>query len=241
MQTVSFKEVHEELEKEAIFLNQNHDIKDFQKKADFLNTVGFKQSIATKLYGAIAEKSQIIRGYEERYQGKYKFLLEPQLERLCEKYNLFVRDADFFLADIPEQNIKEMMDFKLNIRDLHPDKEKIANELFKKPQIMTVGMRGLEEGIWLTLAELGELDKFINDKFRFSKYSGSLQIAAVSEMFSPVAFQESTSRIIQHRVEAVAKNQVDTDPIVLYRTKDGWIVITAWGDEGNDELVLRNK
>lgn len=39
-------------------------------------------------------------------------------------------------------------------------------------------------------------------------------------------------------MEVEPKNQVDLDPIVLCRTKHGYLIITAWGDEANDELII---
>ena len=118
METVTFKEVHAELVNESTFLQKNHDIRGFAEKANFLAQVGFTNSIATKLYGAIAENHRVIEEYEDKYRGLYKFILEPQLERVCEKYNLFVRNVDLFLGDIPEKNVRDIMGFKVFLDDI---------------------------------------------------------------------------------------------------------------------------
>ena len=47
--TKSFKEVHEELENETLFLHKSHNFSDFKSKADFLSSIGFTNSIATKI------------------------------------------------------------------------------------------------------------------------------------------------------------------------------------------------
>ena len=99
----TFKDVHQDIDNEFIFLKQNHNTQDFKKKGDFLTKVGFKNSIATRLYKAISDNPFRAQEYERKYFGQYKFLLKPQLERLCEKYDLYVRTPEFFLGDIPEK------------------------------------------------------------------------------------------------------------------------------------------
>lgn len=73
----------------------------------------------------------------------------------------------------------------------------------------------------------------------FAKFqlSGLIEIASIKSLFSDKAFEKSNDRIIGE-LEIEPKNQVDLDPIVLCRTKHGYLIITAWGDEANDELVL---
>ena len=68
-------------------------------------------------------------------------------------------------------------------------------------------------------------------------FTGVIQIAAIEELFDQEAFTESKARVLG-RAELTAKFQVDLDPIVLCETRHGYIVITAWGDEANDELIL---
>jgi hypothetical protein len=115
MNKVSFKEVHADLENENLFLNKSHDIRNFYKKGSFLKDIGFTNSIATKIYLEVSEKNNIIQKYNQIYT--HKFILKPQLERVCEKYNLYVRDLDFFLGDIPEKNIQDIMNFKVLLSD----------------------------------------------------------------------------------------------------------------------------
>ncbi len=65
-----------------------------------------------------------------------------------------------------------------------------------------------------------------------------LEIAAVESLFSPMAFTTSRARILSTD-EIEAQSQVDLDPIVLFKTLHGYLVITAWGDEANDELIFK--
>lgn len=223
--TKTFREVHEELENESLFLHKNHNIKDFKDKADFLSSIGFTNSIATKIYSAIAENSRVIQEYKTKYFGVYKFILKPQLERICEKYNLYVRDTKFFLGDIPEKNIKDIMNFKICIDDL-PINEEYKHMIIGQVQIDSHSMMFDRKPPML---KIQDFDKFL--------LTGLIEIASIKSLFSDKAFEKSNDRIIGE-LEIEPKNQVDLDPIVLCRTKHGYLIITAWGDEANDELIL---
>jgi len=225
--TKTFREVHEELENESLFLHKNHNIKDFKHKADFLSSIGFTNSIATKIYSAIAENSRVIQEYKTKYFGVYKFILKPQLERVCEKYNLYVRDTKYFLGDIPEKNIKDIMNFKIYIDDLPIDEEY---------KYMIIGQLQAQVRTHSIMFERNPPMVTIQDFAKF-QLSGLIEIASIKSLFSDKAFEKSNDRIIGE-LEIEPKNQVDLDPIVLCRTKHGYLIITAWGDEANDELVL---
>lgn len=230
--TKTFKEVHEELEMEASLLKKNHNVAAFKEKAEFLTDVGFIDSIATKLYAAIAENQGVIAEYERKYLGRYKFILGPQLERICEKYNLFVRPVHTFLGDIPEKNIKEMKGFSVFVEDLalYSVSEKAWTNHWQQFLIGTGSNSFSENETWrLPIRNIAKVGM-----------DWALSIAAIKPLFSAEAFEKSESRIIGPQ-ELTAKGQVDLDPIVLFQTKHGYLIITAWGDEANDELVVNQK
>lgn len=227
--TKSFKEVHVELENEALFLKEKHDVSNFKTKAEFLKGIGFSNSIATKLYAAIVNDGWRVGSYQQRYGGVYKFILKPQLERICEKYNLYVRPTEFFLGDIPEKNIKEIMDFKIHIHDLDIEPTGLNRLRLQMPSPM------------IKISAAYSSNDFIpTSDFKRYGLHNFISIAAVKSLFHQKAFERSEERIVGE-VELSAKHQVDLDPIVLFRTKDGYIIITAWGDEANDELVFNQQ
>ena len=233
MQKVTFREVHDDLEREAMLLQLDHNIEDFKNKASFLKSVGFTSSIATKLYADIAEKQTIINNYNQTYVNN-KFIIESQLERLCEKYDLYVRDPYFFLGDIPEKNINDIMTFKAKVEDVF--KLDILDRLnkiysFTNSDVHTISTY---DSRYVKLPEIVKLSRDFDS-------NQVLSIAAVKSLFSPLAFQESNARILQNKSELEAKNKVEMDPIVLLKVHGGYLIITAWGDEANDELVVNQK
>lgn len=232
LETKTFKEVHKDIENESLFLSSNHNIADFSNKANFLKSIGFSNAIATKIYGSIVENKKLIDSYAVRYGGKYKFILEPQLERICEKYNLYVRDSGFFLGDIPERNIKEMMDFSVSIDDIDFNISSLNAPGYQiKAAIMNIlGIFSDDRAaIKIPMHRLGEV--------RLNEF---ILIAAIESLFHKSAFDKSRERILGSP-QLEAKGQVDLDPIVLMKVKGGYLIITAWGDEANDELVFNEK
>lgn len=305
--TFTFREVHAELEMENSLLLKEHNIEDFSKKSKFLNQIGFANSKATKMYQAIVESEDYRKEFNRRYFGMHKFILKEQLERVCEKYNLFVRDLKFFAGDIPEKNIKDMMDFKVAIDDLvyFPDwiiqramtknlkelrdgldKSQVDNLIFhnnimvkdlthqtlidlsikRRPEIenlikSTIGINFNQKiplnEVQITINKI--FNKIVNHLFdgnkstlkdmrRLSGLSGrddswlaNIEIAAVKSLFTDDAFRNDTSRLGNQQNELLATGQVDLDPIVMIKNHRGYIIITAWGDEANDELIVNQQ
>jgi len=235
----TFKDVHQDIDNEFIFLKQNHNTQDFKKKGDFLSKVGFKNSIATRLYKAISENPFRSQEYERKYFGEYKFLLKPQLERLCEKYDLYVRNPEFFLGDIPEKNVKDIMSFKVDICDLpnfdgksHEEQLNLIENIRRALNIFDNTFNINNNHLDLPIEYIRTIDKELN--------INTIQIAAVKKLFDEKAFETSDARILgMPELEPI--HQVELDPIVLCEVNGGYIVVTAWGDEANDELLFDKK
>lgn len=228
--TKTFKEVHEELENESVFLHKNHDIENFKDKAEFLKGVGFENSIAAKLYSAIADNHHLVEDYNRKYHGQYKFILKPQLERVLEKYNLYLRNPKFFLGDIPEKNISDIMKFYVFLEDISLS-QKHYEFLIKKLREENPSSMNMMSSFHQPKIKIPSQD------FKRHGLESFIKIAAIEKLFNEEAFKESRSRILD-KPELQAKNQVDLDPIILFETRHGYIIITAWGDEANDELVV---
>jgi len=140
-----------------------------------------------------------------------------------------------------------MMGFSIHIQDLPRD----YVTLFMEWQVGRLGHYNLElkkqkspynsESRTIKFDHLGQFDLAIKEKYP-DNYSPVILIAAVKQMFSEDAFDKTQARIPKFdKMEAPAKHEVDLDPIVLCRINGGYLIITAWGDEANDELVVNAK
>lgn len=269
MKTVSFKEVHKELELESMFLNKNHDINSFKKKGNFLQTIGFTNSIATRIYNGVTDAQHLINEYKLVYPN-YKFILQAQLERVLEKYNLYQRDCQYFMGDIPEKNIKDIQNFKVRIDDFSDDLREmmLGENTINAYKYLSEIKAGRGDTIYSHFIEfLPSMEKFMSNRIELYSYNQNssvkpkidvdiviealdsfkqlggnkdyspLTICAVESLFNEDAWKEGKQRIIGKK-EIEPKSQVDLDPIVLFEVKGGYLIVTAWGDESNDELIF---
>jgi hypothetical protein len=74
-----------------------------------------------------------------------------------------------------------------------------------------------------------------------NSWIANIEIAAVQTLFTQSAFERDNSRLGNQTNELTATGQVDLDPIVMIKNYRGYIIITAWGDEANDELVVNQQ
>lgn len=250
----TFKDVHTEIENEFRFLREVSNNKEkssfFVDKANVLKNVGFENSIATKLYSAISDNYNEVEDFYINCNKQYKLLLQPLLERICEKYNLFVRKPEFYIGDIPEKNVNDISNFKIMPKNLFSssvdiskyfNRREIDYLLSKKIQLYDRYRNiPLNEFIEM-LIEVKQEAKFNNTYWDISLIKkaipDAIQIVAVESLFSKEAFAETRDRIISTPQKA-STFEVDLDPIVLCKINIGQVVVTAWGDEANDELVV---
>lgn len=269
---VSFKVVHDDIFNESNFLEREHDTQQFASKARLLQQAGFVSSIATKLYDQLSSKANELKVHNQKYKGTHKLLLEPQLERVCEKYDLYVRKPEFFIGDIPVKNVRDISEFWVYLSDIIDVKsicEKQLSQILQKlrespyqedherAKLMNITQTECYcNYCWLSTKEtynpklnnnsdLFKVDPKItiselkNVCSAFKLENNFIEIAAVSELFSEEAFSVSKSRII-NTPELKPIGSVESDPIILFKTRLGRIIVTAWGDESNDELVTNS-
>ena len=228
----TFKDVQQELDAESLFISGNHNYADFNSKADLLSSVGLDNSIACRLYKAIVDSRVLLSEYNEKYLGQYKFILHPQLERVCEKYNLYLRELKYYIGDIPVKNINDISKFEVCIEDLFlKSRDGVVRDRHSYGLVATNATTRISSGN-LRYANLGKLCSI------FPEVKRKLKIACVRELLHPEAFARSESRIIDNSGERPPLFEVDLDPIILIEVNGGYIIITAWGDEANDELVV---
>jgi len=76
----------------------------------------------------------------------------------------------------------------------------------------------------------------LTKEIKFAK----LCIAAVPSLFTAQAWARSNDRIEGNQRELSSFGKVELDPIFMLKNREGYIIITAWGDEANDELIANH-
>ncbi len=62
------------------------------------------------------EQIELIQGYKQKYPF-VKFITRECIDRICEKYNLYLCDVEKFIGEIPLKNQSEIMNFRVDFED----------------------------------------------------------------------------------------------------------------------------
>jgi hypothetical protein len=95
-------------------------VQDYQKLINLgfnneKNIINYKEEIKN------IEESKKIKSIIEYYSFKYpfsKFINEDSVIKICAKYGLLLTNVDRFIGSIPEKNQKEIINFKVDKKDL---------------------------------------------------------------------------------------------------------------------------
>lgn len=192
---------------------------------------------ATKLS---KEQIELVQYYKQNYPFN-KFITEPQVKEICHKYNLVCGDVNRFRGFVPEVNINDIERFKLKDKDIivqgecwgkrserytHSISLFQYNELLSKKLIRGDGEGNLEmDDNWCHGKEIN-IDSEYFDRIHKPK----LQICA------PVKDMDISG--LELREGYKLEKKFIPDPIVLQPVNGGYLIITAWGDEASDSLVV---
>ena len=230
------------------------------KKIDRLRTLGFNNvpqvseaNLIQKQTGLATEISERIMKYKVEYPG-YKFITKDMVTQICEKYNLVCGDLGRFEGFVPEDNITEIERF----RKKYPKLEKIGS-------FTPYGSRG-GDGADDVIVSLDGCD-FEFDTGNGSSYThvegtnkdgkrfGFIQRIAEHDgvhFFGDCYLGGGNLKIEGLQICAPLKDMNTKgltlkgkflvkeipDPVVIQPIEGGYLVLTAWGDEASDALVV---
>ena len=249
-------EIHNEFEIAADkLLEQANNIIEEAKSKDVtkvarLEALGFKQANQVtelkpllKLAELSKEQVELVNYYKREYPFN-KFITEEQVKEICDKYNLVCGDVIRFKGFVPEKNLKEIEKFKLKNKDLciygfcwgrgirsnEAIKKYITfdqyNYLVKNDLFKGDGKGDLtKDDNWCESIVFGFPGKYF-DRITLQK----LQICA------PVQDMDISGLELKEGYKLEKK--FIPDPVVLQPVKGGYLILTAWGDEASDPIVI---
>lgn len=184
-------------------------------------------------------KSDLIKAinYFSFKYPNYKFIAEDSVKKICQKYGLIYGPITLFRGVVPDKNLKHIEDFKVDeydecyavMRNNRFTRGSYIAEYISKPKPI---IRAAKD----TLAR-------IEDYVYWNPYRNSdtivqspLEIAAPSKDFD-------TENMVVSNFQ-LAKLEIP-DPVVLkpviYNQNKYYLIVTAWGLEASDELVVNQK
>lgn len=175
---------------------------------------------------------------------QYKFITEDSVKRICSKYGLIYGEINRYIGEVPEKNLKYIEQFKINDEDkLYLEREWYQSryervETLYKSRIISYSQyfEHTRPKSWEEYRYLVDKGLRINSDFRDEIICSSLEIAAPIKMFN----------MKDHEIQDFKLQRIeDKDPVVLqpvqYNNKKYYLIVTAWGDEASDELVVNQK
>lgn len=234
-----------------------------ESKINLLKNLGFKQvkevQEGSEIIAKIElskEQIELVNYYQQNYPFN-KFITEEQVKTICHKYNLVCGNVDRFKGFVPEKNVNEIVNFKLKeeesnsiIINFTPYKSNKQIELILKnaeirksnTEYFHIYNRNNQSEYKSYAFQSDNGINFYGDDLydifgykhlgsgRFTLESNNLKICApVKDMdISGLELKEGYKLEKQHI----------PDPVVLQPVKGGYLILTAWGDEASDPLVV---
>lgn len=149
----------------------------------------------------------------------YKFITEESVKKICEKYGLVYGEVSKYKGTVPDKNLKQIQDFKIESKD-------------------ECCIKIINPGAWMML------DTYVsgNNTLGTTSIEG---IGLVTIRKSPleIAAPLKDFDMKEHEVKNFKLSKIEVkDPVVLkpvfFKGQKHYLIVTAWGLEASDELVI---
>lgn len=243
-----FTEVDRLLEEAKIELPTESPMQHLIDKRDRLVALGFTN---TKEVKSVQEEIDRLRqnkinnerkkflisaiNYFSRKYPNYKFITEDSVKRICNKYGLIYGTIDKYIGTVPDKNLKQMEEFKINEND--------------EAYFCTVIGYWVSENV-NTFIDRSEYEEIIEERKNKSKDPFHIEIGGYSrfvdkcslEIAAPITdFDTKGMEVKDFKLQEVPI----PDPIVLqpvmFKGERFYLVVTAWGLEASDEDVVNER
>lgn len=214
--------------------------KELNEKGERLKKLGFTGAKAVVRNREISEHNdKVAKENEERKKSAkwveyyaqwyplHKFITKDIVKQICDKYNLYCGPVASYKADVPLKNIAEMEQFKLRKEDM-----KIETGLDRWYSLQFMGSIGNIFGFPMPefRSAYNHLTTEQYQKLKEEKHyiKDSFEICAPEKDFDMTRMTKKGRFLIP-------------DPIVLQPVPGGYLIVTKWGLEASDELVVNDK
>lgn len=213
------------------------------EKGERLKKVGFvsaKKAVEANTIIASKEENEKLANLINYYQLHYpnnKFITEDKVKSICQKYGLLFAETKYYISDVPEKNLLEIESFKLRQEDM--TEYKCLWYKWERGNFFGYyhgHIKKIDKSAWGYVKKIdirgGEV--FINQPEDTLAYyePDPLKICASVKDFD-------TKNM---RIEDGYKLEINLpDPVVLQPVEGGYLIVTKWGLEGEDESLVNEK
>jgi hypothetical protein len=228
-------------------------------KVNRLEALGFKQAGQVTELKPLLQKAELSKeqvelvNYYKRNYPFNKFITEEQVKSICYKYNLVCGDVDRFKGFVSEKNLREIEKFKLKEAEIpfvtveavgYENKGLCFN--LSKDDFTEYGLKYCFGNDFYIVGNNGEniygSNSLLTQKCikRFSSYRllrvNIVETKRLLQICAPVKDMDVSGLELIEGYKLEKKHI--PDPIVLQPVNGGYLILTAWGDEASDPLVV---
>lgn len=184
-----------------------------------------------------------INYFSQKYP-QYKFITEESVKKICKKYNLVYGPVNKYIGEIPTKNLEDMEKFSVK----EEDKAYLVNTIsrwgtnqdeFINHKEYLEKTKPEKKSYYPGFRSLGSIYmeyEFMSTNFHRTYKEAPLEIAAPIKDFKMEGMEIKDFKISKIEIP---------DPVVLqpvmYNNVKYYLIVTAWGEEGSDELVVNQK
>ena len=171
--------------------------------------------------------------YFSKYPN-YKFITEDSVKKICKKYNLVYGQVSRYTGFVPKKNLRHIEEFKIDEQDECYELRRYS--ISGREYLVGYAQKSKAREACLQDKRLYRRDDF-TDYVRLQEEKLTLEIAAPAKDFNLSESQIENFKI-NPKVEI-------PDPVVLkpvvFKERKYYLIVTAWGDESTDELVVNQR
>lgn len=189
-----------------------------------------------------SELNAMINYYRKVYPF-HRFISQKSVQIIIAKYKLLLAKAGDYIAEIPEKNQQEIINFKVRIKDIREPKEMDEGWVFlRMPHYFDMGFDSFSHRYEQMMAEQsGDPIKYYKD---LEKQKRQRKIAHERELLpgkdlliiAPVKKLDTRGKVIDKGILRI----INKDPIVLQPVVLGYLIVSSWGLEASDPLVVNS-
>lgn len=243
-----YTEVDKLLEESKIFREISIDEK-LKENGDFLSQIGFNNSkVCNEYFKQVREESQVneennnkknlydsINYFSIKYP-QYKYITKESIKKICEKYGLVYSSVSDYVGDIPQKNIEDMK--KFNIRD---------EDCCYTVRESRISMNGSIKFRQVSHSEYEKHWKSKHGTFQEAYHGSSHKISVMAMKTDWLIaanikdFNLQNKKLIEFRLKTIEIPDPVVFQPVMHKGLVGYLIVTAWGQEATDELIVNNK
>lgn len=225
-------------------------------KAKRLQSLGFKNVPEVKQVIEAEQKivstkavADLVKYYQHHYPFN-KFITDTEVTKICSKYDLVCGDIGLFKGFVPETKLKDIENFKLR----KEDQIKILLQLscerpLHKYMLTDNDLTDHGKSYLSNSSDFVYVTGTIGDAFYSTpiftqkcivEFLGTPMVSARKidqsgfSICAPIKDMDMTGMEVKNY--RVVKHI--PDPVVLKRVNGGFLIVTAWGNEASDEIVV---